>query len=443
MMIAYLVGNSVDFLEKYTSKNFSTLETLLESQEKWDAIILSDDLVQNFLQNDYVLSALRQHENFCLTPIFTAEKTPLTDLCDGYCQNESQVLTKIADIKARLGKLVTRPQDAKSQFLAYVYSRAPFDIIPGTDWHASTYYYYPLADLFITDNLRTPSFLNELSEKNWLTKNKSLRAQFICTHCESAHLSFTERCPECHHEDIQSNPFLHCFSCGLIAPETEFLEQGRFKCPKCKSLLRHIGEEYDRPLESGECMHCHEYYQEPELWVRCMLCEKDYSPERLAKSNRRIYHVSKTNAMNILEVYFMANLNIFDDIHYMESSFFMALVDWLFSLSQRYSDDAFSLVGFSLKLTPETIPFLHEFAEQLKKILRETDILTRMMEDEIWLLLPKTNEDGLKSVLSRINKAKSDFITQIHWNIAGICSLQISKDTTMEKVMFELRMKWQ
>lgn len=436
MIIACLGEITLDIFSQHKLNVFITLEALLESKKKWSAIFLAS------IDDNLALETLRRHETLCLIPIFTVLQTNETPLCDGYCENEIIVINKITHLSQRLDALNLIPLDPKSRFLAYCYSRAPLDISPHTDWSSPTYYHYPIADLFIEKNYHTPNWLNELAEKNFLTKGKLLHSQFICSHCESGHLSFTERCPNCHNEDITQCPFLHCFTCGLIAPETEFIQGDRLKCPKCNGLLRHVGEDYDRPLESGQCFNCHEFYQEAELWVKCMMCKKNYSPDRLGKSNSRHYHITESNAADILNTYFMQHLNVFDEINYIESPFFIALLDWLFALNQRYPEEAFSLIGFTIKLSPEVIPFLHHFAEQLKGILRTTDVLTRILDEEIWLLLPKTNEEGLNIVLSRINNAKASFSEMINWKISSICSTQIPKDATMEKVFIMLRMQW-
>ncbi len=426
--------------DAHSIQNYADETTLLESSDSInsiDALILAPP----FDNDENILHTLRQHPEHYLIPIFTLSSSPFTELCDGSCENENQVIKTIERLSQRTQLIKQHPLDARNRFLAYCYVRAPLHLKPHKDWHNASYYIYPLISLFLPETVNLSQWLEECTQKNLFTQEKFMGGQFVCNACQNAYLSFTERCPNCHDEQIVSLLFLHCFACGLIAPENDFIREGRFQCPKCHSVLRHIGNDYDRPLESGQCLHCQTYYQESELWVRCMICNKEYSPDKLGKNTYYLYTVSEENAENILNRYFTQNLQIFDDIHYMEPSFFMALLDWLLALNRRYPEEEFSLIGLWLPLSTEITPFLQPFAEHLKTILRQTDILTRLMENEIWLLLPKTNQEGLDTLLSRLPEIKSHFpeTSSLTWKQASLNSANIPPNIKMETILIELR----
>lgn len=108
-----------------------------------------------------------------------------------------------------------------------------------------------------------------------------LDRQRECAYCRSAHLSFIDICPNCQSIDIKLQASLHCFTCGCVDVQDKFMHSGTLVCPKCHKHLRHIGSDYDRPIENYRCQSCSHSFIEGDVQVRCAMCEKEMKPGEL------------------------------------------------------------------------------------------------------------------------------------------------------------------
>jgi GGDEF domain-containing protein len=77
--------------------------------------------------------------------------------------------------------------------------------------------------------------------------------------------------------------------------------------------------------------------------------------------------------------------------------------------------------------TPDTSLFA--FAEHLRKTLRSTDVLTRLHQQFIWILLPKTEQQGLNVVVDKINEfAHQEAVAKfIQIKLVPFCSEQLTE----------------
>ncbi|WP_242510220.1 hypothetical protein [Halorhodospira halophila] len=99
--------------------------------------------------------------------------------------------------------------------------------------------------------------------------------------------------PECDSLEIRTEIGLHCFSCGHVAPQRRFQKNGMLKCPNCYVTLRHIGEDYDRPLENQVCDHCQHMFMEGRVQARCMACGQVHEPNSLEPCGVYRYRLSE------------------------------------------------------------------------------------------------------------------------------------------------------
>lgn len=416
---------------------FNNVNVLLEKlTETCDAIILSSNI---FLKNTITLKAIRKNVKGYIIPIFTHTLVPLTTLCDGSCDDQNAVLLTINTIQEKLKVLQQKPHDSETAFLAYCYSRAPLTLAPKTSWHSPTFYYYPLVELWISDKRIIPQWLQTCAERNLLEETGEISHNIVCGYCFSAHIQFVERCPQCHSTQLKPTSFLHCFSCGFIAPEHDFIQTGRLSCPKCHTQLRLIGEDYDRPLETGECQNCHVHYQEPQSWCQCMICRKSYSPEELYTQHYSTYQVSTLNAEYILHRHFEAHWVIFDELQCIEPNFFMAVLEWLFKIQTRYPEEKFAVIGISFDFIYISPTKFHHFIKELKTLLRQTDWVSKLMDNELWLILPKTDEPGLNMVVQRLKNHLSNLISESGYKLTAQSNEYFSNELSMEQQLIALR----
>src|SRR5205807_3597889 len=69
---------------------------------------------------------------------------------------------------------------------------------------------------------------------------------------------------QCGSIDTAPQNFLHCYACGNVGTQEQYLTHQGLSCPKCSARLRHIGVDYDRALETLVCRSCAGRFTEPE-----------------------------------------------------------------------------------------------------------------------------------------------------------------------------------
>ncbi len=121
---------------------------------------------------------------------------------------------------------------------------------------SSSIYTYPLIEAFYPDIYSTYRYVLSEKARDILESEQLMDRIRVCTHCNSGHLNYVEVCPQCSSIDIESQSSLHCFTCGHVGEQQSFQRRGKLECPKCLTQLRHIGVDYDRPLENHVCNQC-------------------------------------------------------------------------------------------------------------------------------------------------------------------------------------------
>ena len=206
---------------------------------------------------------------------------------------------------------------------------------------------------------------------------------------------------------------LHCFTCGYVDVQEKFIQTGSLVCPNCHTQLRHIGSDYDRPIENHRCQTCHHVFTEGDVLGRCAVCRKEMPPSELVSNRIMSWQLGSRGRMIALlgeNLDFSAS---FDSIDFISEEIFTFNLDWFLVMSRRYKNICFSLCGIgfvNLTEMSEVIGYmpvsrvLETFSQRLKGILRNSDLITRTGENMLWLLLPDTDEQGLVSLQHRIEK---------------------------------------
>jgi GGDEF domain-containing protein/DNA-directed RNA polymerase subunit RPC12/RpoP len=219
-----------------------------------------------------------------------------------------------------------------------------------------------------------------------------------------------DACPHSRSIDIVQKPFLHCFTCGHVAQEESFLASGALVCPNCLSRLRHIGTDYDRPLENYVCNECGQSFVEAMVIARCLSCGAENDPESLVPRQVYSYRLGERGALaartgSLEDIY-----ALFDNLNYIRPQFFEALVDWLMAVCRRHSEERFSLIGIQLRNILEltdsigrhrTSELVDEFAFRMRETIRKTDLTTRTSQRTLWILLPKTDCPSCRILVDR------------------------------------------
>jgi hypothetical protein len=363
------------------------------------------------------LLVLRGRPETAVKPVFLLSSIEgnAANLVDGVADSIESAYHQAREIHDRLSKLdstLLTDRDALIfRLLAYLYARPHLTYEPKHHWSYPALYRFPLVDALLGEAENTQHRLNNLVERGLLRRSELKDRIRLCPVCENAHLNYVDVCTSCGSIDIVRKPFLHCFVCGHVSPEESFLEKGVLGCPNCKTRLRHIGADYDRALESYCCNSCGHMFEEPEVVAHCQHCATRSQPDNLLPHRVFSFEITEQGLAAVKTGMIEDIYAMLDSLDNVNPAIFEAIVGWLLRLHQRYPDVTFSLLGVRLTNLTELTDsigrrrvseLMDEFVVRIRALLRTTDLIVHASRKKLWLLLPKTDDVGSDSVLSRI-----------------------------------------
>jgi GGDEF domain-containing protein len=369
-----------------------------------------------------LLKNLRAEAATALQPIFllNALGDPADRMSDGVVGSITEAVAQAAEITPLLRELdaqsLADPDNDTYRLLGYLYSRPKLSLEPWCHWRNRKFYAYPLVDamLGLTGD---QALLQNLVERKLISPVRLADRLRHCPKCDGTHLNYIDTCPGCGGIDIRQKPFLHCFTCGHVAPEEQYFSSGVLVCPKCAARLRHIGADYDRPLENYQCNGCDHVFIEPLVSARCMHCHTPSSPDELVPRPVHAFQLTEKGRISARTGALEDMFSLIDNLNTVTVAYFVSVLDWLLSLCRRHDEEQFSLVGIRIRNIVELTDrvgrhkvreLMDEFARRVHALIRSTDLAARMNQYTLWLLLPKTDIKGNKVVLDRIMELRSD-----------------------------------
>ena len=437
-----LSGELVAKLDNLDGSYHSVDAMLKEIKEP--AVILIDGLRS---EDDNILSEafnavyqLRRSALFYAAPIYFAKSMAnLNPFADGVGSRKEDILPYASEILAKMKNISieTNAVNDDLRLLTFLFCRGDAHSLPPLALAASPWIYeYPAAFLlggfayatiqtaFRFDLSTNTNFTSEAirSSAEWLvslcTQGLLVTAGLvdrirICPYCHTGNFNYIDSCPMCKSIDFTKKKMIHCFTCGHVAPEETFRNGMMLICPRCNAALRHIGSDYDRPVEAYLCNSCSERFIEPEVKADCLKCRKKSAAEELTV--RQLYHYGMTakgkRAVQLGIVDF--EFSLFDDNRSVLSPYFYLIADWLLQMKARYSDEDFSLL--CIKITgieasesrlgvTQFKNLVDELSMRIRELVRLTDITTTTGANTFWVLLPRTNQQGGELLASRVKK---------------------------------------
>lgn len=391
--------------------HFASPEQLIASEFPADAVVLSprdDAEARSWLQT------LRHNPRFGLRPLLLVVSggAHADALCNGLASSAEDALRRADEMRVRWEALDRpEPVDGDDQLLTFLYLHPDYVLEPVADWQDERVHYYPLADLCSRDHEDGFALVSRLQQRGLLKPVRLVERLHVCPGCASAHLLFNELCPQCGSIDIAEQNFLHCYACGSVAPQEEYLGRDGMICPKCSARLRHIGVDYDRALETLTCKACSGRFTEPDMKARCARCRMQYPTDALIE--RRFYslRLSGTGEAAARSGSVGDLFALIDEVSHSHPAYFAQTLNWLLALNRRHPEVHFSLLALkfsnlqalSAELSRGRVArMLDTLAQRLRELLRGSDLFMRDDDDLCWLLLPQTSAAGLAVLRHRI-----------------------------------------
>ncbi|GKS69905.1 GGDEF domain-containing protein, diguanylate cyclase (c-di-GMP synthetase) or its enzymatically inactive variants [Nitrosomonas sp. PY1] len=402
-----------------------------------------------------IINEIRRDDTVFASLCFVTESSIALDsqLLDGQLTEPSALQKKISDTEG-LTKSFKNTEACitpQGRLIKYLWLRPDFIIQPQHEWKNARYYRYTLLEALNNDTGDSFGWLRKLAAARILEPVSLIDRQRECTHCRSAHLSFTDICPNCFEIDIALRPSLHCFTCGCVDAQDKFLHAGMLKCPKCNTHLRHIGSDYDRPLENYQCQSCNHTFSEGEIRVRCAVCEKSMKPDELVINEIQHWRLSDRGRVIAFRGEVFDLSSGFDQLDFISKELFIHDLDWMMVLSHRYKNINFSLFGIYFSNLTELVDeigharllqVMESFAQRLRNLLRTPDLSTRTAENMLWLLLPNTDKQGLVGFHKRIEASMNQLVLEsdqkLIYRFCSISSDQLSDQEDAELLLVRL-----
>lgn len=344
-------------------------------------------------------------------------------LCDGFVPDADSIIREGEVWRSRHATLGSGEGDwsLESSMLAWLWLRPGRQLWAERDASLPDIYVYPIVEALCSQFGGNVDWAIQFaSSEGWIEAGDLIDRIRLCQGCGSGHLNYVDVCPECQSLSIKRQPSLHCFVCGHVGPQESFTKDRGLFCPNCMSRLRHIGSDYDRPMENYTCRSCGAFFVDASVEAHCLDCGKRHQPEDLKVREVMHYTLTEAGRMRCRQG-LRGDVDIAARFHFsglLAPATFTGMVSWLLDVVHRYKRPTFSLVGIHLVNFQETLNALGEskayalldaMAARMVEIIRDTDRCTRAAEDVIWLLLPETDGAGARRAVERLRVLMDDF----------------------------------
>lgn len=227
--------------------------------------------------------------------------------------------------------------------LYFLAQRDGAELTPVCDRHSRTLYRHPVLELLARDDEDAGAGAVALVRRSLLEAARLLDRTRHCRSCGSAHLHYLDVCPHCSSIEIRKSLSLHCFTCGHVAPESDFRADADLTCPKCTARLRHIGVDYDRPMTQLACASCHHVFVESTVVARCLDCAATADPGELDVREVGALRLSSHGRAALRAGQVQESMAALDSANYVVPAQFRQLVDWALAAQSRHAVLRFSL----------------------------------------------------------------------------------------------------
>lgn len=329
--------------------------------------------------------------------------------------SSAALLEHIGQARARTQAMRQKNDDRGPEMLLleYMWLRPSYVLEPLADWRHPRRWRYPVLEALDHSDSDPDVWIQRLDKRGLIERVDLRDRQRECDHCGSAHLNFIDICPNCRSIEVDHHHALHCFTCGLVAPEERFVQGEQRQCPKCGNRLRHIGSDYDRPLETNVCHSCEHVFVEGEVEARCVICRQSSPTTRLRLHKVYSWRLSGLGCVAAQGEGGTAGPGLFEPRQYLPYPHFIGSLDWSLKLAAESSGFGFTLVGLRLEnLEPlrrqlgagRTAELLEACNERLRESLGEADLASHADLETLVLLLPQADRRRLAALRQAVRE---------------------------------------
>ncbi len=358
---------------------------------------------------------IRRAPKTCLLPVFhtRAQGASLEALMDVRIGLLDEAIPAARDILSSLAELngASLLENADIRLLGWLYTRPGRELLPVADPLTPAIYGYPLAECLTGERTDAEQWLANLESQQQIAAGRLVDRIRVCPRCSSSHVNYVDVCPSCGSINIAKRELIHCFTCGRVGKMEDFLHENSMVCSFCGVRLRHLGCDYDHPLDSTVCDDCGAHFVEPMVLAVCYACGARNMPDELAVRNFRAWRITDKGRISARVGELEIAYGLFDRLGLVNPLYFQQFMGWMTDFARRYKDEAFSVVilHFSnMEAIADAIGsqrmslLIDAMATRLKELLRVTDITSRSGMGTLWFLLPRTPRERGELVRGRI-----------------------------------------
>jgi len=298
-------------------------------------------------------------------------------------------------------------------------------------------YHYPQVDLFFNKEDGSLNKLLDFLEEQNLLEGKFYDKAYTCGNCRCGFLNFREICPQCKSAHLDIQDIIHHFHCAYAGPLSDFEQNQRMICPKCKKELKHIGVDYDRPSIIYICQDCDYSTQDPDIDTVCFNCGRNATPENLdhkdineysltaLAENAAIFGIDNLFRNILSDTLKLTDVEVFKDYLFIEVSRiarYKNFTSTICLLCVENLDDVYLELGLKSK------EFFNELAGIIQKVLRTSDIITSYNDSIFLFLLTETPVEGAEIAMNRLQESINELLQHNLQKAAAIKTQVINVD---------------
>ncbi len=383
----------------------NSVGSLLEFDRAPDIIVLSLQAEEQ----DNCLRALRKSEFTFLSTILVCHDSSLAPfLANGRWGSEYTEGYQSYKLKKQQVRLEYH-SDPSHKLLSYLWCHQDAVLEPLLMPDKPYLYDYPLLRCLGINPDENFAWLSELQKAQLIEKATIITRLRFCPHCRSGHLNYIDVCPQCKSLDTERQSSLHCFNCGHVGAQASFRKLNALSCPNCLQSLRHIGVDYDRPIENHHCNACQSLFVDALVEAKCLHCQQSIKLDDLHVRNVYSFKLAIQGRTLVRQGRSHAWFELAPG-EQMTSAQFYWLVDWQNKLAKRHNQ-THSIVSIQMLNVDEFLAVegeakgfaqLDALQERIRSVIRVTDACSNYTRDGLLMLLPLTALEQVNTIYNKL-----------------------------------------